>query len=362
MRNDSVINNAGLICLVFLLLSFSLSGCGSASRESVPAYSNPLLKSDCPDPSVIDDRDESGWFYAYSTRIRKGEGMVTLPVYRSKDMVDWEFVGDGFAEGAPEWSPGGVFWAPDVHRIDGRYVLYYAMGHWNEPIRSASGVAVSDSPAGPFRDLGMIVSYENTGVANSIDPAFIEDGGRRYLFWGSFGKGSGIWAVELAPDGLSVKEGAKPVQISAIDTEGAYVVKRGRWYYVFASRGSCCNGARSTYHVVVARSRHLLGPYTDPSGKSFLDHDYQYTILSSSAPDATFRGTGHNSELIRDDAGNDWLYYHSYWSGNDYKGRCLMMDRVEWKKGWPVIAGGQPSRSFQVPVIRKRVSSSRAAS
>ena len=114
--------------------------------------------------------------------------------------------------------------------------------------------------------------------------------------------GSGIWAVELAPDGLSVKEGAKPVQISAIDTEGAYVVKRGRWYYVFASRGSCCNGARSTYHVVVARSRHLLGPYTDPSGKSFLDHDYQYTILSSSAPDATFRGTGHNSELIRDDA------------------------------------------------------------
>ena len=339
---------------VVWVLSFFVVSCGNAVPGPSPTYSNPVLSSDCPDPSVIDDRDGSGWFYAYSTRIRQGDGFVRLPVYRSKDMVHWEFVGDGFAGGeAPEWSPGGVLWAPDVNRIDGRYVLYYAMGHWGDHVRSASGVAVSDSPTGPFHDRGMIVSADNTGVMNSIDPVFFEDRGKRYLFWGSFGKGSGIWAVELAPDGLSIKEGARPVQISAINTEGAYVVKRGGWYYVFASRGSCCNGARSTYHVVVARSRNILGPYTDPSSKSFLDDDYQYTILSSSSPDATFRGTGHNSALVRDDAGNDWLYYHSYWSGNDYKGRCLLMDRVEWKKGWPVIVGGQPSKSSQAPVIRR---------
>ena len=158
--------------------------------------------------------------------------------------------------------------------------------------------------------------------------------------------------MELAPDGLSVREGAKPVQISAIDTEGAWVTKRDGWYYVFASRGSCCEGARSTYHVVVARSKHLLGPYTDPSGKSFLDSDYAYTILSSSQ-DGSFRGPGHNSGLIRDDAGQDWIYYHSYWSGNDYRGRCLLMDRVTWKKGWPSIADGQPSRQSAAPVLRR---------
>ena len=313
-------------------------------------YSNPVLASNCPDPSVIDDREGSGWFYAYSTR----NARATLPVYRSKDLVTWEFVGDGFTgDGAPAWSPGGSLWAPDVNPVDGRYILYYAMGHWGDHIRSASGVAVSDSPTGPFRDQGMIVNCDNTGVMNSIDPVFFEDEGHRYLFWGSFGKGSGIWAVELAPDGLSVREGAKPVQISAIDTEGAYVVKRGRWYYVFASRGSCCEGARSTYHVVVARSKSVLGPYTDPSGKSFLDSDYQYTILASSA-DGTFRGPGHNAALVRDDAGTDWLLYHSYWSGNGYKGRCLMMDPVRWEKGWPVIADGQPSKSCVVPVIRDK--------
>lgn len=331
----------------FILL---VTSCGNAVPKELATYSNPVIASDCPDPSVIDDRDASGWFYAYSTRSRT----ATLPVYRSKDMVHWEFVRDGFTGGkVPDWSPGGVLWAPDVNRVDGRYVLYYAMGHWGDHVRSASGVAVSDSPAGPFRDLGMIVSCDNTGVMNSIDPVFIDDGGKRYLFWGSFGKGSGIWAVELSDDGLSVREGATPVQISAIDTEGAYVIRHGGWYYVFASRGSCCEGARSTYHVVVARSRQVLGPYTDPSGKSFLDDDYQYTILASSG-DGTFRGTGHNSALVRDDAGNDWLYYHSYWSGNDYNGRCLLLDRVEWKDGWPSIAGGQPSKVAAVPVIKTK--------
>lgn len=320
--------------------------------QQIP-YSNPILASDCPDPSVIDDRDASGWFYAYSTRIKKADGFVTLPVYRSKDMVHWEFVGDGFAGGdVPQWSPGGALWAPDVNRIDGHYVLYYVMGHWGDHVRSASGVAVSDSPTGPFHDVGMIVSAANTGVMNSIDPVFFEDLGKRYLFWGSFGQGSGIWAVELSPDALSIKEGAKPVQISAINTEGAYVVKRGRWYYIFASRGTCCEGARSTYHIVVARSDSVLGPYTDPSGKSFLEDDYSYTILSSSE-DAVFRGTGHNSALIRDDAGNDWLYYHSFWSGNDYQGRCLLMDQVEWKDGWPVIADGHPSRESDGPVLHR---------
>ncbi|MBQ3723199.1 MAG: family 43 glycosylhydrolase [Bacteroidales bacterium] len=353
MRNDWVTKYRGLSCLALFLLLLSAAGCGSASRESVLTYSNPVIARNFPDPSVIDDRDASGWFYAYSTQSRIKGVRVTLPVYRSRDMVHWEFAGDGFAPGGePQWSPGGGLWAPDVNRIDGRYVLYYAMGHWGDSVRSASGVAVSDSPTGPFRDCGMIVSAANTGVMNSIDPAFFEDKGKRYLFWGSFNKGSGIWAVELSPDGLSVKEGVTPVQISAIDTEGAYVVKRGRWYYVFASRGSCCEGARSTYHMVVARSRKVLGPYTDPSGKSFLDEDYGYTILSSS-PDATFRGTGHNSALVRDDAGQDWLFYHSYWSGNDYRGRCLLMDRVEWKKGWPVIVDGQPSKSSQGPVIRR---------
>ena len=326
-----------------------MAACGPGPKTASESYANPVIASNCPDPSVIDDRDASGWFYAYSTRTKE----ATLPVYRSADMVHWEYVGDGFAEGeGPAWSPGGSLWAPDVNRVDGRYVLYYAIGHWGDHVRSASGVAVSDSPTGPFRDHGMIVRQDNTGVANSIDPVYFEDNGRKYLFWGSFGTGSGIWAVELSPDGLSVREGAKPVQISAIDTEGAWVTKRDGWYYVFASRGSCCEGARSTYHVVVARSRDLLGPYTDPSGKSFLDSDYAYTILSSSQ-DATFRGPGHNSGLIRDDDGQDWIYYHSYWSGNDYKGRCLMMDRVTWKKGWPSIADGQPSKQSAGPVLRR---------
>jgi len=348
-------NNRSFFGAALLAASLFIGACNRSSQASLPStYSNPVLPLDCPDPSVIDDRSSSGWFYAYSTQTQRGGKLVTLPVYRSRDLVEWEFVGDGFARGkTPQWSPGGSLWAPDVNRIGDRYVLYYAMGHWGDHVRSASGVAVSDSPTGPFEDKGMIVSYENTGVLDSIDPVYFEDQGKKYLFWGSFGEGSGIWAVELSDDGLSVRTGARPVQISAIDTEGAYVVRHGNGYYVFASRGTCCEGARSTYHVVVARSEHVLGPYTDPAGKSFLDKDYAYTILSSSE-DGTFRGTGHNSGLIRDDAGQDWMCYHSFWSGNDYQGRCLMMDRVQWQEGWPVIETGQPSKESSAPVIKER--------
>ena len=339
-------------CAAVLAALLVTASCRTASVEQTVLYNNPVLPINCPDPSVIDDREGSGWFYAYSTcTFRDGKG-VTLPVYRSRNLVDWEFVRDGFAQGKePSWSPGGALWAPDVNRVDGRYVLYYAMGHWGDHVRSASGVAVSEGPTGPFVDQGMIVSCDNTGVMNSIDPVYFEDQGKRYLFWGSFGKGSGIWGVELSDDGLSVREGAKPVQLSAIDTEGAYLVRHGRWYYMFASRGTCCEGARSTYHVVVARSSQVLGPYEGPDGKSFLDGDYNHTVLSGSL-DGTFRGPGHNSALIRDDAGQDWILYHAFNASDDYQSRCLMLDRVQWKKGWPVIETGQPSKQSSAPVFR----------
>lgn len=339
--------------LIVLSLLCIISSCKGGKRAPA-TYSNPLIERNCADPSVIDDRANSGWFYAYSTQTRIGRQRITLPVYRSKDMVEWEFVGDGFnADEAPAWSPGGTLWAPDVNYIDGHYVLYYAMGHWGDGIKSASGVAVSDNPTGPFKDLGMIVSYANTGVLNSIDPVFFEDNGQRYLFWGSFGRGSGIWGIELASDGLSIKDGAKAIQVGAIDTEGTYIRKKDGWYYLFASRGSCCNGAESTYHIVVARSNNIFGPYISPDGACLLDHDYNYTILSGS-PDRTFVGTGHDAAIITDDKGQDWMCYHAYRAADEYSRRCLMMDKVLWAGGWPYFKNGQPSKTSDRPVWKKK--------
>ena len=330
---------------------------GALAEET---YTNPVIAHNCPDPTVIDDRARTGWFYAYCTQSSLAEctdnpqarGRVVLPVYRSKDMVHWEFVGDGFDGHQPDWRPGSRLWAPDINYVDGHYVLYYALGVWGDLIASASGVAVSDSPTGPFRDCGLLVDFNTIGVKNSIDPNLFVYKGKKYLIWGSLGEGSGVWGIRLSRDGLSLKKNAKPVQLGADNMEGAYMVRRGRYCYLFTSRGSCCEGARSTYHVLVARSRKPLGPFVGRDGVSLLDKQCQSVILTGSN-DQMYVGTGHNSQLIKDDAGNDWLFYHTYWNGNDYRGRCMNMDAIVWSEdGWPAIMGGQPSTSHAAPVIR----------
>ena len=353
-------------CLIVgaaLLLAASafISGC---SRQEVQLYSNPVMASDCPDPTILDNRSRDGYFYAYSTRIRLGDGFCQIPIYRCENLLDWGLVGEAFPSGTcPSWEPDGVLWAPDINYINGKYVLYYAMGVWGDHDRSASGVAVSDSPTGPFKDLGMLVSMSNTGVGNSIDPNYFEDtDGRKYLYWGSLrkaddaerGRKSGIFVVELSDDGLSLKPDSEPVKVAGDRMEGAYVHKRGKYYYLFASEGSCCEGANSTYHVIVGRSKSPLGPFVSRSGKSMIAGDdwvYDEVILKGDS-DNVFCGPGHDAEIVTDDKGQDWMAYHAYWKGNNYKGRCMNIDRVLWTKdGWPYFDGAVPSTSSPVPVF-----------
>lgn len=333
-------------------------------------YCNPVVRHNCPDPSLLDNRTRDGFFYACSTRSGVGGKSYDIPVYRSKDLVSWELCGAAFPEGTrPVWEPDGALWAPALNYIEGKYVLYYALGVWGDHDRSASGVAVADSPTGPFTDLGMIVGMENTGVGNSIDPAFFQDSdGRKYLYWGSLahptdrqaGRKSGIFVVELSDDGCSVKEGFTPVKVAGDMMEGVYVHKRGRYYYLFASEGSCCAKEKSTYHVVVGRSESPLGPFTSKSGMPMTagpEGVYDGTILCRDA-DSLFCGPGHGSRIVKDGRGRDWMAYHAFWKGNSYNGRCMNLDRVFWTKdGWPFFKEGVPSSSAPSPVFSKRKAS-----
>jgi arabinan endo-1,5-alpha-L-arabinosidase len=320
--------------------------------EEGPFYTNPVIAHNCPDPSIIDNRARDGYFYVYSTENGTNDTptVVYLPVYRSKDMINWEPVGNAFGGlNRPVWRSDSRLWAPDINYVNGRYVLYYALGCWDDSDRSASGVAVSDHPEGPFTDIGMLVDMETQGVGNSIDPNFFDDGEHKYLFWGSFGAKSGIFAIELSSDGLSIKEGAKKVQIGT-NMEGTYIHKRGNWYYAFGSKGSCCSGAESTYHIVVARSKNVLGPYEGPDGKLLTDASFDNTILFGTK---LFTGPGHDGEIITDDNGQDWMVYHAYCQTNNYNGRSMVLDKVFWTEdGWPYFNISTPTPSGHGPVFK----------
>lgn len=307
------------------------------AKKPLKSYQNPVINYSLPDPSII--KGEDGYYYLYAT-----EDIRNLPIHRSKDLVTWEFVGTAFTKDTrPNFESKGGLWAPDINKIGDKYVLYYSMSVWGGEWTCGIGCATADKPEGSFMDQGKMFCSNEINVQNSIDPFYIEEGGKKYLFWGSF---RGIYTIELSDDGLAVREGVTKQQIAGTAYEGVYIHKKEGYYYFFASIGTCCEGLNSTYTTVVGRSNHLFGPYVDRNGGCMLDNCHEVLIQKNNA----FVGNGHNSEIVTDKAGNDWMFYHGI-STKRPQGRVLMMDKVDWIDGWPSIVGGSPSTESVKPVF-----------
>lgn len=322
---------------ILLIGAFLAIGCLLMAKKPVKSYQNPVINYSLPDPSII--KGEDGYYYLYAT-----EDIRNLPIHRSKDLMEWEYVGTAFTKSTrPNFEPKGGLWAPDINKIGDKYVLYYSMSVWGGEWTCGIGCATADKPEGPFKDHGKMFRSNEINVQNSIDPFYIEEGGQKYLFWGSF---RGIYAIELSDDGLSLKEGATPQKVAGTAYEGTYIHKKDGYYYFFASIGTCCEGLNSTYTTVVGRSENLFGPYVDKKGGNMLDNKHEILIHKNSA----FVGTGHNSEIVTDNAGNDWFFYHAV-SVKNPEGRMLLMDKIEWKDGWPSVKGTSPSIEAEKPVF-----------
>lgn len=313
-------------------------------------YSNPLTDYSAADPTVLKENDHS--FYVYCTN--------TWQALHSADLVNWTKCDQNLFEKRPSFVTGsGVsVWAPDIEKIGDKYVLYYAMSAMGKPENAAIGTAYSDSPQGPFKldrsrdGKGLLFTSKEIDVRNSIDPCFFEEDGKKWLFWGSF---NGIYAVQLSDDGMNVLNGdleaakKNKVKIAGTAFEAPYICKRGDYYYMFASVGACCNAMLSTYTTVVGRSTSLLGPYVSKSGVSMLDNGYDVVIRANDH----FVGPGHNSEIVTDSEGNEFILYHSYNRMTPSKGRFLMLDRIFWSEdGWPLIKGDSPSSEAEAPVCK----------
>jgi beta-xylosidase len=324
------------ILAAMLLFALIFSACGKRP-VATEDYHNPLMRVSTPDPSVI--RDSDGYFYLYAT-----EDIKNVPVFRSANLVEWEQAGTCFTdETRPKWGTEGAgVWAPDINLINGRYVLYYS--HAAPYCRGTCGigVAVADSPTGPFTDLGPIIQADSIGVQNSIDQCYIEDNGHKYIIWGSF---EGIYAIQLTDDGLAILPGAEKVQVAGGGYEASNILKRDGYYYYFASVEGCCAGAESTYKVVVGRSESLFGPYITREGESMMR--YRPSVILHG--DSVFAGPGHNAEIVTDDEGSDWLLYHSFLKQEPQLGRVLCLDRLVWRDGYPEIESHTPSQTARRP-------------
>ena len=308
-------------------------------------YTNPVFDQNTPDPSVVQAPD--GAFYAYGT------GGTCRKSY---DLVNWEDM--GIALQRPTWNDsvrtdkeGKVhpmrfsLWALDVSRVGKKYLVHYAAAYWGNETRTGLGVAEGTSPT-EFTDCGKMFCSTEIGVQNSIDPCYVKDKGKKYLIWGSFRR---LYMGRLTKDGKRIKNPSHLTQVAGTAFEGAMVYKRKGYYYLFASVGTCCEGAKSTYHTVVGRSKKLAGPYVDRQGGRMLDNHYETVIKGNDR----WKGPGHNSEIITDKEGDTWLLYHAYDALDPEKGRVMLLDKLLWdEEGWPYVEGGTPSTTPQdAPVL-----------
>lgn len=142
--------------------------------------------------------------------------------YSTKDLLNWKYEGEIMSSKDISWANvADSAWAAQTVKHNGKYYFYYCT--WDKTAKASSkikageqsiGVAVSDSPTGPFKDLGKpIVSGEVTDFGtessewNDIDPTvWIEkdDKGEehRYLAWGN----GNYYICELNDDMISVKD------------------------------------------------------------------------------------------------------------------------------------------------------------
>jgi arabinan endo-1,5-alpha-L-arabinosidase len=333
------------------------SGDGAAAGTPGPGfYCNPILDADFPDPAVI--RAPDGFYYAYATQTLRDDRWINIQVARSDDLIHWDPLGDALPE-KPDWAKETQdFWAPYVLFDGQRYFMYYSATHdaCHDPERGhCLAVATSDSPAGPFVDMGMPLLL---GVGfEYIDPmVFIDaESGKWLLYWGS--GFNPIKVQELGPDRMSFAAGSEPINLVWPNLKGgfprlveaAWVIRHDDFYYLFYSGDNCC-GPDAEYGVMVARSHDPTGPFETLEEARGVPHSL---MLFKSEK---WLAPGHNC-VVQDGAGDSWIIYHAIdvdrprqtQEDEINSRRILLIDRIEWRDGWPHV--GTPSEGPQTAPV-----------
>ncbi|HEU5129776.1 MAG TPA: family 43 glycosylhydrolase [Glycomyces sp.] len=255
---------------------------------------NPIIQTIyTPDPAPL---VHDGRVYLYTGHDEDGAtwfDMREWRVWSSDDMVNWTDHGSPLSLDTFSWADADAWAGQAVHR-NGQF-------YWYVPVRNAVtggnsiGVAVSDSPTGPFEDaLGhpLIADAE-------IDPSvFIDDDGQAYLYWGN----PNLWYVKLNEDMVSYS--GSPTQIplttegfgerdddserQTLYEEGPWVYKRdGLYYMVFAAQ--CCSE-----FIAYSTAPGPTGPWT-----------YRGTIMPTQG------GSFTNHAGVIDYKGGSYFFYHN---------------------------------------------------
>jgi arabinan endo-1,5-alpha-L-arabinosidase len=285
------------------------------------------------DPSTIMECD--GKYYTFGTR---GGGLI------SEDGWVW----NGGAE-----RPGGGA-APDAMKIGDRYLVIYGAtggglggGHNGKILTMWNKTLDPKSPDFKFTDPIVVAQSDGIEDNDAIDPGLLLDPTDGRL-WVSYGTYFGfIRLIELDPKTGKRMEGNEPIDI-AIDCEATDLEYRDGWYYLLGTHGTCCDGANSTYNIVVGRSKKVTGPYLDNMGRDMLKGGGKMVIAAGER----VNGPGHFGRVIIEE-GVEIMSCH-YEADLDQSGRSVLAIRpLLWKNGWPVAGEKFKEGTYEIESERR---------
>jgi len=300
-------------------------------------FTNPLFYDEFSDPDLIRVGD---WFYLTGTTMH---AMPGLPILRSKDLVNWEFV--AYALDELDLGPayrlengrniyGQGIWAPSFRYHDGKF---YIFSNVNEQMTQ---MFTATDPKGPWTRTPMKRSLHDLSV-------LFDDDGKAYVVWGH----KALHLAQLTDDLTDIVPGTERV-LFAEDAgmgEGAHFYKIDGKYYIISANW------HGGFRMPAARADNVLGPYeVHQSISSHEDFGMASSIrLGTRKPPFEFWGPDpaakhslamHQGGIIQTPASEWWGF-----SMMDFNsvGRLLSLSPITWRGGWPYF--GLPGNLTRSP-------------
>ena len=303
-----------LIALILVVLALPMSA------QSAESYTNPVIPGYHPDPSVCRVGDD---FYLVNSSFQYFPG---VPIYHSRDLVNWELVGNVLTresqlplKGATSWL--GIY-APTIRYHDGLwYMITTNVGN------GGNFLVTAKQPEGPWSEPVWLKQ-------DGIDPSLFWENGKCYMM---SNPNDGIWLCEIdTKTGKQLTESRLLWQgTGGRYPEGPHIYKKDGWYYLLISEG----GTELAHRLTIARSRNIYGPYEANPDNPLL------TNCCQKGQSKQIQGTGHG-DFVQAPDGSWWIVFLAYRNMNGsyhHLGRETYLAPVEWKEGeWPVVNGGEP--------------------
>jgi arabinan endo-1,5-alpha-L-arabinosidase len=324
------------------------------------------------DPSILKDGE---YYYSYSTDAGFGiDVRAGIQIRKSKDLVDWDFVGwvfDTLPKKGSDFikqsggTPFNSLWAPYILKVGTEYRLYYSLSS-AKPRLSVIGLATASSPLGPWTEKGLVVvsKDDNSIQTNAIDPSVVvTPAGEHWFYYGS--AWDGIYILKLNPaTGLANNSSDKGTRIAQRgftgesingNIEGPEIIfnEEQNKYYLFIAY----DWLQTKYNVRVGRSDSPQGPFLDFNGKDLNESEDNLPMILAPykfRDHGGWQGTSHVSVFESD--GQYFMAHQGRPGVNSYY-MVMHVRKIFWTAdGWPVVSPERYAATAQTAIPQSEIS------